>query len=269
MKRGIYIVCMMLVLFGGCKSRRAAERKGAGKDMSVTELLEAVRKNEPRFEHAQAGKISVTLVYQERKMTFGGSISVLADSLAVLSVQPLFGIELFRAELRKDSVLLVDKMNRRYAVLPLRLQGMDLRQRKTLQDMVSNRMFTVCDATSLEPRRMALQKTDTHYVLSFDDPEYGMLHYTYHIDAQTFRIKEAQLAVSGTTVGMHVRYDDMRPADGIVFPHVFDFAFTMPDGQQMSCRISLLRLSFQEQVHIVPANVGRYEQIGLFDLLRK
>lgn len=269
MKRLGYILCALLVMLGGCKSRRFAERDKVSGKMSVQQVLEAVRANEPRFDQAQAGKISVSLTYQERKMTFGGSIGMITDSLAVLSVQPLFGIELFRAELGKDSLRLVDKMNRRYATLPLTYQGIGREQGKVLQDMVCNRLFVVGDEDLLDLRQIDMQKTDKHYVLSFDDPEYEMLRYVYQVDAVTFRISEAQFVVADNLASMRVRYADMRPVDGIIFPHTLDFMLAMPDGQQIACCISLLRLSFQDKVSITPANVGRYERVMLPDLLKK
>lgn len=269
MKRVGYILCALLVLCGSCKSRRFVERGKTTDEMFVQQLLEAVRANEPRFDQAQAGKINASLTYQERKMTFGGSISMITDSLSVFSVQPLLGIELFRAELGKDSLRVIDKMNRRYATLPLTFQGLTKKQGKTLQDMVCNRLFTVGDADLLDFRQIDMQKTDTHYLLSFDDPEYQLLRYTYHIDAVTFRISEAQLRVAGNLASIRVRYDDMKPVDGIVFPHALDFVLSMPDGQQIECRLSLLRLSFQGKMNISQANVRRYKRISLSDLLRK
>lgn len=75
------------------------------------------RNAEPKRYHTLQEKATTTLQLDNRLYTMNASVQVWPGELIILSLQPMLGIEMMRAEATKDSVLLIDKMNRRYTVI--------------------------------------------------------------------------------------------------------------------------------------------------------
>lgn len=96
MKQLLPIIAACCILLASCTTQRTAEPK--------------------RFQTLQQ-KASTTLQLNDRQYTMNASVQVWRNELIILSLQPMLGIEMIRAEATKDSVILVDKMNRRYTVL--------------------------------------------------------------------------------------------------------------------------------------------------------
>lgn len=62
-------------------------------------------------------RAQISLTFDQHKYTMGSSVRVWRNELAVVSVQPMLGIEMVRIEATPDSVWIFDKMNRKYVAL--------------------------------------------------------------------------------------------------------------------------------------------------------
>lgn len=96
MKRLFPIIALCGLLFASCSTQRSAE---------------------PRRFQTLHQKANVTLQFDQRQYSMAATVQVWRNDLIILSLQPMLGIEMVRAEATKDSVLLIDKMNQRYTVL--------------------------------------------------------------------------------------------------------------------------------------------------------
>lgn len=65
----------------------------------------------PQFDTWNIGKCKVSLTMNDRNITVPASLRIVKDSLISLSIQPLLGIEMYRAELTPDSISLIDRGN--------------------------------------------------------------------------------------------------------------------------------------------------------------
>ena len=98
MKRFLYFILFMLIL-ASCATTRQAE---------VTE--------QPRHQTAQVKRAMVTLKTNAgQQVTVGCMMQTVFDSLCVVSVQPLAGMEVMALYATPQQILLIDRMNRRYA----------------------------------------------------------------------------------------------------------------------------------------------------------
>lgn len=71
----------------------------------------------PKRYQTLSQKANATLRFDEHQYTMNCTVQMWRDELVILSLQPILGIEMFRIEASMDSVLIVDKMNRRYTTL--------------------------------------------------------------------------------------------------------------------------------------------------------
>lgn len=75
------------------------------------------RQAEPRRYQTLTQKANTTLQFDQREYSMSCSIQMWRNELIILSLQPVLGIEMFRLEASQDSVVVIDKMNRRYTTL--------------------------------------------------------------------------------------------------------------------------------------------------------
>lgn len=62
-------------------------------------------------------RAQVTLTLDQRQYTMSSQVRIWRNELAIVSVQPMLGIEMIRMEATTDSLWIFDKMNRTYVVL--------------------------------------------------------------------------------------------------------------------------------------------------------
>jgi hypothetical protein len=75
------------------------------------------RQAEPRRYQTLSQKANVTLQFDQRAYSMNCSVQMWRNELIVLSLQPVLGIEMFRLEATPDSMVVIDKMNRRYTTM--------------------------------------------------------------------------------------------------------------------------------------------------------
>ena len=88
-------------------------------------------------------KAQVTLNWEQKQYSITGLVKVWRNELVAISIQPMLGIEMFRIEATPDSVLIFDKINRRYvAGTYAELQWIvgNKMSYKTIQDFVSRQV---------------------------------------------------------------------------------------------------------------------------------
>lgn len=122
MQRAAFYGFMLMLSFAlpACKVRKA---------ISGTEVTIAAELASTRIDSAEvwmskvatstgfktlSAKVNLTYTDQTREQSFAGRIRVIEDSAIWLSVAPLLGIEVVRALVTRDSVLVVDRLNKRY-----------------------------------------------------------------------------------------------------------------------------------------------------------
>ena len=85
-------------------------------------------------------RTQLTLVWEQHKYSVNSVVRIWRDELVVVSVQPMLGIEMMRMEADRDSVWVIDKMNKRFITMAYndieKKTGVKINYR-TLQDLLS------------------------------------------------------------------------------------------------------------------------------------
>ncbi len=117
MKKIIYILISVLAagLLAGCASKKKVVKEQPKTTVVKQKTIEErAIEAQPDFTSVVAQKAKFNINYQQRQFNANGTITLVKDSILIISVQPLLGIELLRLEATKEDVRLIDKMNRRY-----------------------------------------------------------------------------------------------------------------------------------------------------------
>ena len=168
MKRIVPIIALIGLLLSSCGTQRQT--------------------TQPRRFQTLNQKASATLELDQHKYTMSCAVQMWRNELIILSLQPMLGIEMMRMEATKDSVVVVDKMNRRYTVIDYDIFANQLSQKlsfRLIQDFVS---------TPITPEKEQRNQLDfsfgNHKILitcKFSQREYNTLNTPKRLDLQKYK----------------------------------------------------------------------------------
>jgi hypothetical protein len=94
------------------------QQKAKRKDLKVNKteyLIEQITRNEFKFEHLSL-KAGVQLYQNDKKTPFKANIRIRRDSLIWVSITPALGIEVARVMITRDSVKVMNRIDRNYFI---------------------------------------------------------------------------------------------------------------------------------------------------------
>lgn len=167
MKRLLPIIALCCLLFASCSTQRSVESR--------------------RYQTLQQ-KATTTLRLDQRQYTMDASVQLWRNELIIISLQPMFGIEMVRVEATKDSVLLVDKMNRRYTVIHYDMFDQQVKPTpsyRLIQDFVSTPQTP--DIKAKSQRSFAIGNHEIAIECTFSQREFNTLKAPRRIDLKKYK----------------------------------------------------------------------------------
>ena len=109
-----FFLCLSLLILAGCRSsKQTGTSTETETRRSDKEIFTLVEEQAFRFKTLTA-RLNVDLNLPGNQMSSRVDFKMLRDSAFQLSVQPFLGIEIFRIEIGRDSIKVLDRMNKRY-----------------------------------------------------------------------------------------------------------------------------------------------------------
>ena len=106
-------VAMVMVLVS-CSSTKSLKSTHSIEGMTETEFVQNVIQNAGGWD-ALTAKMSLALDWEGKGATkVSGTLRIKKDEVIQLSIVPFLGIEVARAEISPDGILVIDRMNKRY-----------------------------------------------------------------------------------------------------------------------------------------------------------
>ena len=167
MKRIIPIIALLALLLSSCGTQRQTQ---------------------PHRYQTLSQKASATLELDQHKYTMGCSVQMWRNELIILSLQPMLGIEMLRMEATKDSVILVDKMNRRYTVITYNMFANQVSPKpsfRLIQDFVSAPITPEKDQKNQLDFSFGSHKI--RIMCKFSQREYNTLNTPKRLDLQKYK----------------------------------------------------------------------------------
>lgn len=107
-----FVTVVFLLSLSSCKSFNKVIGEFSKEDLSADELLDSVAKNVFEYDNVYFKRVFVEIELDGKKQSSRANIYIQKDSSIVISFIPLMGIELYRAKLSKDGLIILDRMNR-------------------------------------------------------------------------------------------------------------------------------------------------------------
>lgn len=159
-------------------------------------------------------------------LRFTANIRMKKDSAVWFSLSPGFGIEAARGLVNTDSIILIDKINKEYAVRNLQhlFKGFDFEfEIGMIESMViGNLVWKVAN-------RNQVAKLDGQYIIT---QEKGDLRLKSYINENSMKMVRLEAESINTTSKMTVKYSNFEKQESLIYPKNIDIDAQYYDSKQ-------------------------------------
>lgn len=112
------LLCFLVFLITSCKSTKTITSSSGMEKLSEMKYLKEVISNAPTFE-TFSSKMRLTVDLNGKETMINGSLKMKRNEIIQISIAPILGIEVARIEITKDSMLVLDRINKQYLYAPV------------------------------------------------------------------------------------------------------------------------------------------------------
>lgn len=223
--------------------------------------------NQITFE-SLTSKLDIRLTAGKSNINAKGEIRILNERAIQISVQPFLGIEVLRLCITPDTLLIIDRINKRYlleesgsaqAMLPEEINF------RALQAMLTNQLFH-SNRTQLQAADARLFRSETTAQGTLLKAQTGSLvNFAFSLDDQAHLIRTSGESRSGKQL-FQCDYSDFRTVNSGLFPSRMQLAFELEkESIAAELRFGSVDLNRRTVVDLTPPS--RYQRMTPQELL--
>lgn len=266
------VMLLLMLLFVGCKSAKQAvvPSEIAGEIMDTGGFFDSVRKQAFQFETLSA-RTNMDIRMLKQQLSSRVDIKMVRDSAFQLSIQPMLGMELFRMEFNRDSVKILDRLNKQYMLDSydaLKGQSMIEFNFYNLQALFTNRIFVPGDKdfTPQQYNRFELQQENGLAVARILDSLKDL--YTFYADGEK-KLLTVRIIEPNEQYILNWRYDDFKPAGGQPFPLQMNMQLTDNGAPVFGLGISFSRIQPNIPLNLEFSIPEKYKRVTFAEILKE
>ncbi len=252
----------IVLLLSGCKSVKRVGTKEAGEAKAHQEFFDSMK--EQAFQYTTlTARLNAEITMPDKELSSRVDLKMVKDSAFQLSVMPIFGIELFRIEFSRDSVKLLDRMNKRYVA-----EGYERMKGKlpvdfnfyNLQALFTNRIFLPGEQeiTPENYHRFKLDQEGPKAVAKTRD--ILSLLYTFVADGEE-KLLSFHVTDKDEVYNLYWDYKDFRLIGKQPFPMLMDIRLVAGNEQQGKVVLSFGRIEPDVPVNLDFTIPSKYNRI--------
>ena len=256
-----------MILFS-CKSGQRASRKPLEGEKTAF-LLSQMDNSELHFETLSA-KAGISFLTENRKATFNVNLRMFSDSAIWISITPLLGIEMARVLITKDSVKVIDRLDKQYFIGNFdyinKKFNLDIEFGVLQSLLIGNKIIFEEDKDlkfAIDKDRYYLGNLKKRKAKKVDDNPQKIERrneelVSIWLNPENYKISE--LILTDLTADRFIRgeYSNHQLVDGQLFPMKLDFS--IQSESPSSIVIEYSRVELNEDLNI-PFNISKkYEQ---------
>lgn len=268
-----YCASLLLLLFIGmyaCKSKeKIIQADSALEHKANSKLFEDIMYKGLKF-NTFSSKLSMTISTGTKTVSSKGNLRIVNNEAILLSVQPLFGIEMFRLYVEPDHLIVLDRMNKRY----VKETFDDLTEKNSigfnfysLQSLFTNNLF-VPEQSSISAsdyRKFKYSETSEQYVLSASDKK-SNIDYSFSINGND-QITLTQLALPKKNYSLHWNYSQFSLMKDLFFPHEM-MVVASTQKNKLNASFSLSDINLETQMDLETTIPSSYTKMELSEVLK-
>lgn len=216
-------------------------------------------------------RLNLIVTNGTRSISSKASLRMVKDRAILISVQPLFGVEVLRFYIDPDSVVILDRMNKRYVeesitslkeIYPV---GFDF---YTMQSILTNAPF-VSGKSRVEDSDYRkfnyIQTSDFNYYLTSKDPE-SDIEYSFTVNGND-RITFTHLMQFNKQQSLQWTYDNFAELGNNTFPHKMN-AVLSSKSKKINAEFLFSEIVTDEPVQIISQVPDSYRKASLEEILK-
>ena len=261
----------MVVMMASCSSTKTIKTSHSIEGMTEMEYLENVMAHADGIE-ALTAKMAMSVELNGKGTTkVNGTLRIKKGEVIQLSVAPLLGIEVARAEISPDGVLVIDRVNKRYVQVPFsevkELANVEL-DFHALQSLFLNELFLPGKGKLTARDASAFRVEPVSEGVELDVKRSKHFSYRFLTEAPEGWLKESRIGLKNTPYLLIWAYGDFRPLGAKKFPVQMQLSFE--GGQKpVKAAFALSRLSTNADWETRTEVSSKYVKVKLEDLLKQ
>jgi len=229
------------------------------KSYEAKELFSLVVNNSLEYQ-TFSGKMKTTLRLGKSNVEVTGNLKIIKDEKLQLSFQmPILG-EMFRLTVSKDSLVLIDRWNKRFAVESMQ----DIKQMSSfdfnlfnLQALFTNQLFLIGKPT-ITPEDFHLFTINIEKEQALITTKDKYINYTFTVD-HTDHIKNTLMTGNNGKTTMNWSYNNFSSLEDKLFPMQMAMNFNSA-SEKLSLNFAFSKIDLNKEVEIdlnIPKNYNR------------
>ena len=269
----IYITGLLLLLLvglNGCKAtKRILQAESALEDKSQSDLFKDVLYKGLEFS-TLSSKLNLTITTGTKTISSKGSLRIVNNEAILVSVQPLFGIEMFRLYVEPDHLIVLDRMNKRY----VKESFNDLTKDNpvgfnfyTLQSLFTNSFFIPDQSTvSLQDyKKFKYLETAESYQLEGRDNK-SNIDYSFFVNGND-QITLTKLFLPKRAYSLEWNYSEFSLLKNIFFPYEMKITAST-QKRKLDTSITMSDINLNEVMSLETSIPSSYTKVELSEVLK-
>ncbi|MDR3141355.1 MAG: DUF4292 domain-containing protein [Tannerellaceae bacterium] len=262
-------VVLIVFLLAGCKTSTRVGTVNVAGAKAHTEFFDSMQEQAFRYETFFA-RTNVELDVQGKSFSSRVDIKMVRDSALQLSVQPLLGIELFRAEFTGEGVTIVDRMNKRYvseSYAALKGEWPVAFNYYNLQALFSNHLFIPGEQEIARKQynRFKLKQEGSAAEIQIKDAM--QLLYTFRADGEE-KLLSTCVTDKPEQYALRWLYADFRMTDGQPFPMLMDVQLLDKGSPAGQMKIYFSKIQTNTPVKIDTSIPDKYKRVTFTQIVK-
>ena len=269
--KSLIVLCILMMnILSGCRSSKEMTVRNEALTLKTeSDFYTAFQEQSFRYQTFSARVQFEIILSSGRETSSQAQLSIRRNDKLQISVRPLLGIEVFRAELTPDSIKVVDRLNKRFLMTSFdEIKGnIDIDFNfYNLQALFTNQLFLPGEIYLPDNQfnRFQWEQTQTGYLLRTNDRT--GLYYVFTAD-QTDKLSATEIRDELSNYTVQCDYDNFRPVDRQLFPMNIHFRLLTENNTQGALSLGFSRVEVDTPLEMnfpIPAN---YRQVSLQEIL--
>lgn len=266
-----FLLCggLLLSMLTGCKSSKKVGTVESASVKAHNEFFQSVEDQSFQFRTLTA-RLNVDLDIPGKQMSSRVDMKMLKDSAFQLSVQPFLGIEIFRIELSRDTIKVVDRMNKRYMIENYsNLQGQTPIEFNfyNLQALFTNHLFIPGEQGVSRKHYNRFKLNQEGPVAEIKTKDAMGLFYTFKADGEE-KLLSTYVADPSDRYALQWLYEDFRLVDRQPFPMLMDVQVLKNGNPEGGVKIHYSRIQLDEPLKLDFSVPSKYKRITFAQVLK-
>ena len=268
-----YLIVLLLVLFVGiysCKPKeRIVQAASELEDKTNSNLFEDILENEVRYS-TFSSKLNMSFSTGRKVLNSRATLRIVRNEAIQLSIQPIFGIEMFRLYIQPDCIIILDRMNKRY----VQETYDDLKKEYpigfnfyTLQSLFTNALFIPEQSSVLidDYNKFRYLQSSDNYLLSGRD-KLSDINYSFCVNGND-QITLTQMYMPAKKYSLEWSYDEFSLVEKLFFPLEMKVSASS-EKINLNTSISLSSINFDESLTLDSSIPSSYTKVELKEVIK-